>query len=163
MSPSAGAVPEAADRVLIDVSALAIAFVDDHPGYEYVRPELESGLDGAFDVVVFDYHPFRAQYVMTTDFVVDGVAARNSIQSLLRQPVQIVGASLETLLEAYKISATRNHDVYDCFLIALAREHDIDSLLTTDNDFEGLCADETLTYVNPVPRSVLEQFDSVAG
>lgn len=163
MSPSARAVAETADRVLIDVNALAIALVDDHPGYEYVRPELESGLDGMFDVVVFDYHPLRAQYVMTTDFAVERVAARNSIQSLLRQPVQIVGASRETLLEAYEISARKNHDVYDSFLIALAREHDIDGLLTTDTDFESLCAAESLTYVNPVPRSVLEQFNSVAG
>lgn len=163
MSTSAGAVPEGADRVLLDVNALAIALVNDHPGYEYVHPELDAGLDGAFDVVVFDYHPLRAQYVMTTDFAVNRVAARNSIQALLRQPIHIVGATRETLLDAYEISATKNHDVYDCFLIALGHEHAVDCLLTTDTDFEDLCEDEPLTYANPVPRPVLEQFDSVSG
>lgn len=163
MSASTGAVLAAADRVLVDVNALAIALVDDHPGYEYVRPELDTGLGGAFDVVVFDYHPFRAQYVMTTDFAIDRIAARNSIQSLLRQPIHVVGASRETLLDAYEISAAKNHDVYDCFLIALSREHDIDCLLTTDTDFERLCDDEPLAYANPVPRAVLERFDSVRG
>lgn len=163
MSRTGETVPADADRVLIDVNALAIALVDDHPGYEYVRPELDAGLDGAFEVVVFDYHPLRAQYVLTTDFAVDRVAARNSIQSLLRQPIQIVGAARETILGAYEISATKNHDVYDCFLVALGREQSIDHLLTTDTDFDDLCADEPLSSVNPVPRSVLAQFDSVAG
>lgn len=163
MSTSAGAVPEDAARVLVDVNALAIALVDDHPGYEYVRPELDAGLDGAFDVVVFDYHPLRAQYVMTTDFAIDRVAARNSIQSLLRQPIHVVGAPRQTLLDAYEISAAKNHDVYDCFLLALGREHAVDCLLTTDTDFEALCEDEQPTYSNPVPRPVLEQFDGVSG
>lgn len=163
MSTAKTGVPEAADRVLIDVNALAIALVGDHPGYEYVRPELDEGLNGSFEVVVFDYHPLRAQYVMTTDFAVDRAEARNSIQSLLRQPVSIVGASRETILEGYEISVVKNHDVFDSFLLAVGLEHAVDCLLTTDTDFEDLCVLESITYANPVPRSVLEQFNSVSG
>ena len=156
-------VPDDAERVLVDVNALAIGLVDDHPGHEFVEPWFAAGFGGEFVLSVFDYHPFRAQYVMTTNFAVDTVAARNAVQSLLAQPVEIVSAALETLLAAYEISAAKNHDVYDCFLISLARHHDADCLLTTDTDFATLCEDESVAYANPVPESVRRQFDAVSG
>ena len=151
------------EHVLVDVSALAIGLVDNHPGHEYVEPWFTTGFEGEFALSVFDYHPFRAQHVMTTDFAVDTVAARNAVQSFLAQPVEIVSASRETLFAAYEISATKNHDVYDCFLISLARDHDADCLLTTDTDFATRCENEPVSYVNPVPESVLERFDTVSG
>lgn len=163
MTPPARSVPEDAHRILLDVNVLAIALVDDHPGHEYVRPELEAGLAGAFEPLVFDAHPLRAQYLLTADFQVDRIAARNSVQSLLRQAVRIVGASREVLLDAYELSAELNHDVYDCFLLALGLDHEVDGLLTTDTDFERLCADRSLDYLNPVPAAVLERFDGYGG
>lgn len=159
MSDPTRSVPENAERVLLDVNALAIGVVEDHPGYGYVRPELDAGLVGAYEPLVFDYHPLRAQYLLTSAFEVDRFAARNSVQSLLRQPVRIIGASKDTLLSAYEISSKKRHDVYDCFLLALARQYEVDGLLTTDTDFGQLCADEPFTYVNPVPVSVLEAFE----
>lgn len=152
-----------AERILLDVNALAIGLVDDHPGHEYVRPPIDAGCDGAYDLQVFDYHPLRAQYLMTTDFEVERVPARNSVQAFLRQPITLVSATRETLLNAYEISAAKNHDVYDCFLLALAQAHDTDALLTTDTDFADLCRDESIAYVNPVPTAILERFGSLSG
>lgn len=163
MSPPARSVPGDAHRVLLDINVLAIGLVDDHPGHEYVRPELEAGLTGSFEPLVFDAHPLRVQYLLTADFQVDRVAARNSVQSLLRQPIRIVAASREVLLEAYELSAELNHDVYDCFLLALGLDQEVDCLLTTDTDFERLCADRSLSYLNPVPPAVLERFDGYGG
>lgn len=163
MSSPTRSVPADAQRVLLDVNVLAIGLVDDHPGHGYVRPELDAGLASSFESLVFDAHPLRAQYLLTADFQVDRVAARNSVQSLLRQPIQLVGASREALLDAYELSAELNHDVYDCFLLALGLDHEVDCLLTTDADFRRLCEDVSLTYVNPVPRAVLERFDGYGG
>lgn len=159
MSSPYRSVPAEAQRVLLDVNVLAIGLVADHPGHEYVRPELDAGLAGSFEPLVFDAHPLRAQYILTTDFQVDRAAARNSVQSLLRQAVRIVGASREVLLEAYELSAELNHDVYDCFLLTLGLDHEVDCLLTTDTDFNRLCRNVSPTYVNPVPPAVLERFD----
>ena len=163
MSSPARTVPGDAQRVLLDVNVLAISLVADHPGYEYVRPELDAGVASSFEPLVFDAHPLRAQYIMTTDFQVDRVAARNSVQSLLRQPVRFVGASRDVLLDAYELSAELDHDVYDCFLLALGLDHGVDCLLTTDTDFNQLCGDVALTYVNPVPPTVLERFHGDGG
>jgi len=66
------------------------------------------------------------------------------------------------VLDAYEIRATKNHDVYDCFYIALARQAEVDRIVTTDRDFEALCEDEPFDYTNPVPESVLEEFHSVS-
>lgn len=161
MTASGRSVPGDAERVQLDINAIAISLVENHPGHDFVRPAVDAGLDGAFEVLVVDAHPLRAQYVLTTDFEVDRVAARNSIQSLLRQPVRVVGASKETILDAYSMSAEQNHDVYDCFLLAVARHHGADCLLTTDTDFERLCSDGPITYVNPVPPAVLERFAGI--
>lgn len=61
----------------------------------------------------------------------------------------------------YEISVEKNHDVYDCFYIALARNGSADKLVTTDRDFEQLCERGSFEYVNPVPEDVLKQFHTV--
>jgi len=50
--------------------------------------------------------------------------------------VQIISADRETLLNAYEVSTSKNHDVYDSLLVSLARTHEGDVLLTTDTDFK---------------------------
>ncbi|WP_101298373.1 type II toxin-antitoxin system VapC family toxin [Halegenticoccus soli] len=146
------------ERLLLDVNAIAIALLGDHPGHEYVFPYVQRGFAGESCLLVFDYFPFRAQYVLTKRYSVEPHRARNVVQRFLRQPLEIVSADREALLAAYEISAEKNHDVYDSVLISLARSHNADAILTTDADFDELCADETFQYYNPVPDSVLEQF-----
>ena len=51
-------------------------------------------------------------------------------QSLVRSPARIVSTTETVLLEAYEISAEKNHDVYDSFIIALARVYDGDYLIS---------------------------------
>lgn len=149
--------------MLTDVNILAIGLTDDHPAYEDVSPWIRDALDGPNVLLVFDYHPFRAQYLMINQFGVDTVAARNAVQSLVRSPARIVGATETTLLDAYEISAEKNHDVYDSFLVALAREYEADYLITTDSDFDDLCEGEHATYVNPIPAEKREKLTLLDG
>ncbi|PSP47774.1 PIN domain-containing protein [Halobacteriales archaeon QH_7_69_31] len=137
--------------VLTDVNILAIGLTDDHPAYDEVYQWLEVTLDGPNVLLVFDYYPLRAQFIMTRRFGVEPVAARNAVQSLVRSPARVVGATDTTVLDAYDISAEKNHDVYDSFLLALARSYDADYLLTTDTDFDELCETEEVRYQNPIP------------
>jgi predicted nucleic acid-binding protein len=137
--------------VLTDVNILAIGLTDDHPAYDDVYPWIKDALDGPNALLVFDYYPFRAQYIMTQQFGVDSVDARNAVQSLIQSPARIISATDTALLDAYDISAEKNHDVYDAFLLALARSYDADYLLTTDTDFDELCEAEDVTYQNPIP------------
>lgn len=144
--------------VLTDVNVLAIGLTDDHPAYDDVSPWIEDALDGPNALLVFDYYPLRVQYIMTQQFGVERVDARNAVQSLVQSPARIISATDTTVLDAYDISAEKNHDVYDAFLLALARSYDADYLLTTDSDFEELCETEDVTYQNPIPpgeRNVL--------
>lgn len=147
-------------RVLPDVNALAIQLVDDHPGHASVTPELSPALRGEETLLMFGYLPLRVQWILE-DLGFEEVAARNAVSSLLRYPMEFVDVDAETLLAAYSISAEKNHDVYDCFYLALARAADADVLVTTDRDFERLCEGESVAYVNPVPDDVLERFDDV--
>ena len=100
---------------------------------------------------------------MTNNFGVDAAAARNAIQSLVRSPARIVGATETTLVEAYEISAEKNHDVYDSFIIALARAYNADYLITTDGDFDDLCEGEDVRYVNPIPVEKREKLTLIDG
>ena len=143
--------------VLTDVNVLAIALTDDHPVHDDVYPWIQDAIDGPNVLLVFDYYPLRAQYLMTSKFGVDAVAARNAVQSLIRSPARIVGATETTLLEAYEISADNNHDVYDSFILALAREYEANYLITTDTDFDDLCNGGDVTYTNPIPTDKREQ------
>ena len=147
-------------RVLPYLNALSIQLVDDHPGHPYVANELVSALTGGDTLVAFGYLPLRIQWVLE-DLGFETYEARNAVSSLLQYPLEFVDVDDETILEAYEVSARKNHDVYDCFYVALARQADIDALVTTDRDFERLCADEPFEYINPVPDDVLEQFHDI--
>ena len=151
------------ETILTDVNVVAIALTDDHPAHEDVYPWIQNAIDGPNVLLLFDYYPLRAQYLMTSTFGVDAVAARNAIQSLVRSPARIVNATETTLLEAYEISAEKNHDVYDSFILALAGAYDADYLITTDSDFDELCEDEDVTYVNPIPAEKREKVTLING
>lgn len=155
-------IPES-NAVLPDVNVLAIGLTESHAVHEYVWPWLREALDGPNVLVIPDYYPLRAQYIMTVEFGVSTVEARNALQSLVRSPARISGATERVVLDAYEISAEKNHDVYDSFLLAMARAHDATTLLTTDADFAELCSDEAVTYRNPVPEDELGQLSSTDG
>ena len=146
-------------RVLPDVNALAIQLVDDHPGHPYVAEELVPALRGERTLLIFGYLPLRVQWVLE-DLGFSTVEARNAVTSLLQYPMEPIDVTPTTILEAYGISAEKNHDVYDCFYIAVAREAEADRLVTTDRDFESLCSDEPFEYANPVPDEILSEFHS---
>lgn len=147
-------------RVLPDINALSIQLVDDHPGHPYVAEELVPALRGERTLLIFGYLPLRVQWVLE-DLGFSTVEARNAVTSLLQYPMEPVDVTPSTILDAYDISSEKNHDVYDCFYVALARETSADRLVTTDRDFEELCEDEPFEYTNPVPEEVLSEFHSV--
>ena len=109
---------------------------------------------------MFGYMPLRVQWVLE-DIGIATVDARNVVRSLLQYPMESVTITSETVLEAYDISSEQNHDVYDCFYLAVAREATADRLLTTDRDFESLCKDKPFEYTNPVPEGILSEFHTV--
>lgn len=148
-------------RVLPDLNALAIQLVDDHPGHPYVANHLVPALEGEHTLLMFGYLPLRVQWVLE-DLGFSAVEARNAVSSLLQYPMESLRVTPETVLTAYEISAEQNHDVYDCFYVALARDADADVLVTTDRDFEQLCADEPFEYTNPVPEEVLAEFHAIS-
>jgi len=149
-----------ADSVLPDLNALTIQLIDDHPGHPYVADELVPALRGSETLLVFGYLPLRVQWLLE-DLGFEAVEARNAVNSLLAYPIEFVDSDETTVRNAYEISAAKNHDVYDCFYLSLARQAEADRLVTTDLDFESLCDGEPFEYVNPVPSSVLEEFHSV--
>ena len=147
-------------RILPDINALSIQLIDDHPGHPYVAEHLVPALRGQHTLLMFGYLPLRVQWVLE-DLDFSTVEARNAVTSLLQYPMEPVEVTPNTLLEAYEISAEKNHGVYDCFYLAVAREAAADKLVTTDRDFQELCADEPFEYANPVPEEVLSEFHTV--
>lgn len=146
---------------LLDVNALAITLVSDHPGHEYVRDAVEPGLAGESRLYVYDYLPLRAHWILTAKWGISHADGADAIASLLEQPVDLVDAGRETIRRAYDLSARRDHDVFDCFYLALADSCGADALVTTDTDFDALCRDEDVTYENPVPEEVLASFHAM--
>ena len=147
-------------RVLPDLNALSIQLVDDHPGHPYVAEELVPALEGEETLLMFGYLPLRVQWVLE-DMGFETVQARNAVSSILQYPMESIDVDEAAVLEAYDISAEKNHDVYDSLYVALARRADADTFVTTDTDFEQLCRGESFEYVNPVPDEVRSRFDSV--
>ncbi|MDI6902144.1 MAG: type II toxin-antitoxin system VapC family toxin [Methanocellales archaeon] len=147
------------DRKLIDVNALSIFLVEDHPGYGYVFPKMMSGLRGEYVLLIFDYLPIRANWILTAKWKCDPKESVKAIKDFLRYTKpKYVSASRETLKKAYELSEKLDHDVYDCFYLALALQENATHILTTDKDFKKLCPQINLGYENPVPDDVLKRF-----
>ena len=148
-------------RILPDLNAISIQLIEDHPGHQYIANDLVPALRGEHTLLIFGYLPLRVQWVLE-DLGFSTVDARNAVSSLLQYPMESPTVTPDTVLHAYEISSEKNHDVYDCFYVALAREAEADVLLTTDRDFEKLCGEEPFDYSNPVPEDVLAEFHSVS-
>jgi len=147
-------------RILPDLNAVSIRLVEDHPGHPYIAEALDPALSGEDTLLLFGYLPLRIQWVLE-ELGFDAVEARNAVSSFLQYPIEFPEVDADKTLDAYAISAQKNHDVYDCFYLALARQADADVFFTTDRDFEAQCVDEPCEYVNPVPDEVLDRFHEV--
>ncbi len=148
-------------RILPDLNALSIQLIDDHPGHPYIADHLVPALRGEHTLLMFGYLPLRVQWVLE-ELGFSTLEARNAVSSLLRYPMEPVEVTPQTVLAAYEISAEKDHDVYDCFYVAVARDAGANQLVTTDRDFEALCKDEPFEYINPVPEEILSEFHAVS-
>jgi predicted nucleic acid-binding protein len=150
----------AVEKRVLDVNVLAIFLSKGHPGFEYISPILESGLRGAYRPVLMDILPVRAYWIMTQPWGLPKPACAAAIRHFVQayDIPQYVGLHRESILEAFKLAKELNHDVSDCMYLALALQEKATSIITTDTDFEKLCAQVGLNYVNPVPRETLKRF-----
>jgi len=146
------------ERVLLDVNSLAIYLVEDHPGNEYISVEIEKGFSSKRDLIVMDYLPLRVYWVHTKKWGIEEKASKESITSFLKSRINLIAIKKDGIIESFKIAKEKNHDVYDCFYISLARKANATHILTTDRDFFDLCEDESFKYLNPVPDKVLSKF-----
>jgi len=147
-------------RKLIDINFFSIYFVEDHPGFEYVKKIMDEGLKGTFTIIIPEILPFRAYWILTTKWGIEKKLAKEIILDFVKNysvPIY-VGLKREAIFEAFKYSNDLNHDLYDCYYLALAKQEEASSILTTDTDFDKLCKNVGLYYENPVPLDILKKF-----
>jgi predicted nucleic acid-binding protein len=158
--PLANSATENVEKRVFDVNVLAIFLSNGHPGFEYVLPLVEAGLRGAYMPVLMDVLPVRAYWIMTHPWGLPKPACAAAIQHFVQAYDVPRYASLhrETILEAFKLAKDLNQDVSDCMYLALALQEGASSILTTDTNFEKLCSQVGIRYVNPVPKEVLKRF-----
>lgn len=147
-------------RMILDVNALAIFLVKDHPANEYVSPIIEEGLRGAYTPVIMDILPVRAYWIMTRRWKCQEKESAEAIKHFVKayDRPQYPSLKKETIVESFKLAEELKHDVFDCAYIAFALQEDARTIITTDTDFERLCKRVELEYLNPVPREVLRRF-----
>ncbi len=149
-------------RKLIDINFLSIFFVEDHPGFSYIKKLMDEGLTGAFKIIIPEILPFRVFWILTTKWGIDKQLAKEIILEFVKNysiPIY-AGLKRETIIEAFKYSNELNHDIYDCYYLALAKQEKATSILTTDTGFDKLCKKIGLNYENPVPLDILKKFST---
>ena len=123
---------------------------------------MDKGLTGAFRIIIPEILPFRAFWILTTKWGIDKQLAKEIILEFVKNysiPIY-AGLKRETIIEAFKYSNDLNHDIYDCYYLALAKQENATSILTTDTDFDKLCKKIGLNYENPVPLDILKKFSA---
>lgn len=149
-----------AEKRVFDVNVLAIFLANGHPGFEYISPVVEAGLRGAYTPILMDILPVRAYWIMTHLWGLPKAACASAIQHFVQSYdiPKYTALQRETIIDAFKLSKDLNHDVSDCMYLSLALQEGASNIVTTDTDFEKLCSQVGLRYVNPVPREVLKRF-----
>jgi len=146
---------------IVDLNAVAIFLVENHPGWPFVNPAIQAGLEGAYRLVIPDVIPLRARSILAHAWRIPAVETDRAVESFLEhRNVHYAPLRRETYLRAYALSRELKHDVYDTLYLALALEQGADALLTCDTDFRKLCERVGLVYENPVPRGVLAEFEA---
>jgi len=148
------------EKRVLDVNALAIFLVEDHPGTHYVSPVIEEGLRGAFIPLIIDILPVRVYWVMTKKWGCTKRESAEAIKHFVREydRPQYCCLSRRTITETFKLAEQIKHDVFDCVYLSLALQEGASAIITTDTDFERLCKRVNLNYINPVPIDVLKRF-----
>jgi len=150
------------NKKLIDINFFSIYFVEDHPGFNFIKKIMDEGLTGVFKLIIPEILPFRAFWILTTKWGINKQLAKEIIFEFVKNysnPIY-VGLKRETIIEAFKYSNELKHDIYDCYYLALAKQENTTSILTTDTDFEKLCKKIGLKYENPIPHEILETFSA---
>jgi predicted nucleic acid-binding protein len=147
-------------KLVFDVNALAIFLVKDHPGCKYVSPIVEKGLRGVYTPAVMDILPMRAYWIMTRKWGCPEKESSAAIKYFITEYDKPSYTSLkkETIVNGFKLAEKLNHDPFDCLYLAYAQQENAKGILSTDTDFEKLCNQIGLEYINPVPKEVLKQF-----
>lgn len=148
------------EKRVLDVNALAIFLVEDHPGNHYVSPVIEEGLRGAFIPLIIDILPVRVYWVMIKKWGCTKRESAEAIKHFVREydRPQYCCLSRRTITETFKLAEQIKHDVFDCVYLSLALQEGASAIITTDTDFERLCKRVNLNYINPVPIDVLKRF-----
>jgi len=147
------------DRKFVDVNAVAVFLDESHIGHPYVRTALRPGLEGAFRVVLASFLLLRARWVLVSRWGVPGSEADRAVAALARLRFSLyVDGDGGVVVRAIELSRELPHDLYDCFLVALAEKGEATHFVTTDAGLRRVCEKAGIRYENPVPRKVLTQF-----
>jgi predicted nucleic acid-binding protein len=148
------------EKRVLDVNALAILLVKDHPGNVFVSPVVEEGLRGAYIPVLMDILPVRAYWIMTKRWDCPEKESASAIEHFIKAYDRVRYTSLqkETTVESFELAKKLKHDVFDCVYLAFALQERAKGIVTTDTDFERICRHAGLDYINPVPKHILKRF-----
>ncbi|MFQ5838921.1 MAG: type II toxin-antitoxin system VapC family toxin [Thermoplasmata archaeon] len=151
------------ERKFLDVNVVAVFLDEDHVGHSFVQEAIMPGLRGAFRVLLNSYHLLRARWVLVSQWGLDPAEADAAVESLAEiRSVAYAEGDGRVVLRAIRLSRDIGHDVYDCFVAALADSAEATHLVTTDAGMQTVCEAVGIEYENPVPLDILRQF-GVAG
>jgi predicted nucleic acid-binding protein len=148
------------EKKVLDVNALAIFLVKDHPGNTFVSPVVEEGLRGAYIPILMDILPIRSYWIMTKKWGCPRTESAEAVSHFIRayDRVRYAGLQKETIVESFGLAEKLKHDVFDCAYLAFALQERAKAIVTTDTDFGRICSQVGLEYINPVPKNVLKRF-----
>ena len=147
------------NRYVLDINVMAIYLVENHPGNKYISTIIDNAISKNIELIIFDFLPFRVYWILTSKWKVQKQEAKEAIISFLKLPnLKLVPLNKQDILEAFKKAEAIKHDVYDITYIVLAKKTNATGIIATDTDFENLCKNENLQYINPVPKNILKKF-----
>lgn len=137
-------------RYMFDVGVTALAH-SDAPVRETALSYVRSAITGEIDAVVPYASVLGAHNALTTYYGFSNDRASRLMRNFLeaRQIDWTAGLSRQCLDTALKAAADSNVDGWDAYYATVAVEHDVETVLTLDDDFERFSGVDTEVILSP--------------
>ncbi len=148
---------------LLDLNLFAISIAENHPGYQFINTLMNEAEEGKWDLWISEYAIFRVHWILTSKWKLDKLEAHKILSDFItrNQKIRIIGLQKLGIHDAFSIAKSNKFNLYDCYLLALARQEKLTGILTSDTDFDKMCPKLGLKYWNPVPNSILKDFKKI--
>ncbi|MBN1887864.1 MAG: PIN domain-containing protein [Thermoflexales bacterium] len=139
--------------LIVDSNLIIYSVLDEHPA----APACRAYIARQEKITLTLLTPIESYFVLTRIYGVAETQAANTVERLLRTPIELVQANEADIVAALQICAAENLDINDALQLHLCQRLGIAHLATDDKRLGNLSRAVGLTVDNPIDETLRQR------